>query len=568
MSGAAKFLWFWTFWRWSGECYRAGILLRDPIHGFAGNWNAWFNHEASAEDRALIADLLQDEKAQRQFIVWIYRRWSREVDRSGNRLLARFIITRLSLLTPFDSWPAFKKYKTDYGAFGVCAIVLTQGSDGEAEDVREMEALILPDFSGGSGPKLTSEGFQADATDLSAPRQAALHLFRGKSLTTLLMIWGAVGTRPYPRWLKIALTVGWLTEAILILFFLIGPDAGMAENLTSYAILLVGLWTILSGTALIVLLRESFQFYRDAKFWAERLERSQIWLKMTGGLTLRGGSAGLAFCLNILLACYRAHPNAASRSWIWKNIFRRLRAEGRSWAATGVIGSDGRLTTVVLEPKIRACILKPDVGHLLTPKQIGAKSKVVARASSTVRSVRTHAVNPVGLPRLGYAAVHPNLALHPCPHLPRALLSVGALSSLWQLSLAGLAVAVSATLFFASRDLKCILLPPTPPAPIALTPSPPGVLWVGLKTDYPDYFEVVLESDHWISRRVGVELHHGAFTAARAEVPLTLASHPELVDSHDGTVWIERRQKFLWRKFQFGERVGQYSVSYPSHLGQ
>ena len=67
MGTALRFVWFWTFWHWSKESFRAEMLLRGPLNGVAGNWDEWFHHEACAEEQAAIAevgdaieDLLQD----------------------------------------------------------------------------------------------------------------------------------------------------------------------------------------------------------------------------------------------------------------------------------------------------------------------------------------------------------------------------------------------------------------------------------------------------------------------------------------------------------------------------
>jgi hypothetical protein len=48
---------------------------------------------------------------------------------------------------------------------------------------------------------------------------------------------------------------------------------------------------------------------------------------------------------------------------------------------------------------------------------------------------------------------------------------------------------------------------------------------------------------------------------------LTRLSQQETVDEENGTVSVERRQKFLTREFQSGEQVGSYSLSYLAQLG-
>src|SRR5258706_7027751 len=103
-----------------------------------------------------------------------------------------------------------------------------------------------------------------------------------------------------------------------------------------------------------------------------RLEHSEVRLRMNGGLTIKGGSAGLPFCLNILSSLYRAHPSDARRSWLWRRFFRKLCTQADSWAATAVLVPDGRLKQVVLEPKLRACLKQGKIRHILTPKQAEA----------------------------------------------------------------------------------------------------------------------------------------------------------------------------------------------------
>src|SRR5436853_514752 len=46
-----RFVWFWTFWHWSKEGFRAGSLLRSPLHGIGSHWDEWVRHEASDSDR-------------------------------------------------------------------------------------------------------------------------------------------------------------------------------------------------------------------------------------------------------------------------------------------------------------------------------------------------------------------------------------------------------------------------------------------------------------------------------------------------------------------------------------
>jgi hypothetical protein len=100
-----------------------------------------------------------------------------------------------------------------------------------------------------------------------------------------------------------------------------------------------------------------------------RTEGRQVRLRMSDGLSVHGGSAGLAFSLNCLLATYRSHPLVAARSWLWKRFFYGLRSATQTWAATGIVDADGGVDHVVLEPKIRACLRSPGVTDVLTPWQ-------------------------------------------------------------------------------------------------------------------------------------------------------------------------------------------------------
>jgi hypothetical protein len=60
--------------------------------------------------------------------------------------------------------------------------------------------------------------------------------------------------------------------------------------------------------------------------------------------------------------------------------------------------------------------------------------------------------------------------------------------------------------------------------------------------------------------------HKGALGSVRAEIRLTRASLPTTTNVEDGTIWIERRRRFLSREYDPGERVGRYSYSYLAHL--
>src|SRR4051794_19234578 len=128
---SVRFAWFWNFWHWSRESFRAEILMRDPLHGFSGNWLAWYSRTAAADDLAAIDAIGRDERAQRALIHWLVRHWAGEADLGQNRSLARYVVTQLSTLAPFDGWAGFRSYRVNRAGGGVAAIVLAQGSEGE-----------------------------------------------------------------------------------------------------------------------------------------------------------------------------------------------------------------------------------------------------------------------------------------------------------------------------------------------------------------------------------------------------------------------------------------------------
>ena len=117
------FVWFWTFWHWSRESFREGLLLRGPLQGIGSHWDEWFRHEASQNDLQAIAEAGRTEASQRQFIAWLYLHWAHEANWSGNRLIPRFVLGQLALLSPFKEWRAFDEYRTSYGIGGISAIV-------------------------------------------------------------------------------------------------------------------------------------------------------------------------------------------------------------------------------------------------------------------------------------------------------------------------------------------------------------------------------------------------------------------------------------------------------------
>jgi hypothetical protein len=78
---------------------------------------------------------------------------------------------------------------------------------------------------------------------------------------------------------------------------------------------------------------------------------------------------------------------------------------------------------------------------------------------------------------------------------------------------------------------------------------------------------VVLESGYWANRKAPVERYTGANASVRAEMILRRFTGQQTEDPEHGTVWVERRRRFLTREFTPGERVGRYSVAYLNRLG-
>jgi len=561
-----SFVWFWTFWHWSKESFREGSLLRSPLHGIAGHWDEWFRHEASESDRAAIGMTGRTEVMQRRFIGWLLFRWSREADLPGNRPARHFVLGQLASVQPFKQWTAFEKYRTSYGIGGISAIVLTEASSGEPDNVRAVEALVLPADSTGSA--VVAEDFQADSIELETPRRAAMSLLRGKGFLVFLALWIAGGRRPYPRWLSIVLALGWLAVGGLIIDLLAGPEPG--DQLVLLSTTLLALWSGLVLVAITVTATQSSQAWRQGRRWCARLEQSQMRLHMNCGLTLKGGSAGLPFCLNTLLSLYRADTRSARHSWLWRRLFHKLHCEADTWAATGVITADGYLKPVVLEAKLRACLQRDGIKHILTPRQSGAGQRVINRLAASLNPPHQEpAVAPpsAGAARLGFAAENPVLCVHPCRHVAQALLHAGEFISVRQMALNVLAVAVSVVMLLAIPGLHGIILPP--PVPIAMAPSSdsPGYLWISLGTENPEDFLVVLESKYWSNRRAPVTPHSGANGSMRAEIQLRRAPAPSDDDPEDGVVWVERRHRLLTREFAPGQRVGRYDLSYLNRLG-
>lgn len=559
-----RFVWFWTFWHWSRESHRDGSLLRTPLEGMASHWDEWYRHEASVDDLASIEALGGSESSQRQFVRWIMRHWFRETEWRYNRLVARFVLTQLALVPPFNGWRAFSRLAGSGGLGGVSAVVLAEGSEGSAGDVRQIEPFLLP---AGTGSPIVADGFQAEPADLETPHQAAASLLSGKGFLCFLALWCFGGRRPYPIWLKGLLGLAWLAVGAMILRLLYGPEPGEGLRGTAQSLLL--LW---SGLLLAGLGQAAWQGVRGwlaGRRWSACLKDGQVRLRMAGGLTLKGGSAGLAYCLNVLLSLYRSRPQAARRAWLWQNIFRRLDCVSSSWAATGVVSATGWVRPVVLEPKLRACFRKEGVHGLFTPRQSGAAPRALDRVAESLNSRLkdgSPGTNEVTAPRLGFAADAHGLRVHRCLHAAQSLLVLGGLSSVWQCVVSLLAFVITTVMVMALPDLMRVLWPPPAPAVVGPSSSSPFYLWVNLDTRTPERFQVVLESGFWANRSVQVNRPSAANAPARAEIRLLRLPHPSQHED-DASIWVERRYRFLSREFALGERVGRYSLPYLANLG-
>jgi hypothetical protein len=77
-----------------------------------------------------------------------------------------------------------------------------------------------------------------------------------------------------------------------------------------------------------------------------------------------------------------------------------------------------------------------------------------------------------------------------------------------------------------------------------------------------------MESGFWANRRAPVAFHPGPHASTRAEIRLRRVGRQTSRNEEDGTIWLERRRGFLFREFSPGERVGHYTFSYVSRIGQ
>lgn len=553
-----QFVWFWTFWYWSKESHQERLLLLNPLHGIAGNWDEWFRHEASAAELRRIDAAGRSEREQREFVRWLHRRWLREVRTGGNRLVGRFVLAQLAQVSPFAEWSAFRPFRAGYRMGGISAVILGEESRGRAEDVRSLEGIVIP--GDGSAPAVMAEGFQAEKADLELPQRAARNMLRGRGLLALLACWTVQGKRPGPRWARALRAGGWLSVAGLIGYLWFAPEPGAHLWLMSAVLVLI--WGMLVTAAVCGVFRVCWDAWRAGRHWSGVLEKSQVRFRMAAGLTVHGGSAGLAFCLNTLLAMYRAHPEFARSSWLWQNIFAGLKARRQALAATGVVAVDGWITAVVLEPKLRACLAHPTIAQLMTPRQRGSSRSAAAQSREAERPPCPREGAAEWKP--GFAAERVELARYPGRHVAGVLMTIGRLGSRVQVSVNLLSLGISAVMLLALPDLLNILMPAPPPTVVGPSSSSPYVLWVNIVTRQPEYFRAVFDSTAWANRLADFHGQTGD-APARAEIPLRRLQRTSRDQEH-GTVWIERRRRFLHREYFPGERVGHYTMPYLNRL--
>jgi hypothetical protein len=345
---------------------------------------------------------------------------------------------------------------------------------------------------------------------------------------------------------------------------LLGSDPG--PQLVMYVATLFALWSALVATSVAAIAILGFNAWRTGRQLRRRMEGRQIHLRMSDGLSVQGGSAGLAFCLNALLATYRSRPHITTRNWIWERFFRRLRVASQTWAATGIVDANGNVEHVVVGPKIRACLRSPYITDVLTPWQAAARQGAIEKvATSTGTRSSPHNRQDTGL-ALGFASVQKKLRSHRCRHAAQSIMAVGEFTSPFQLTANVLALAVTVVMALALPDVRNVLQPPAAPRVVAPGSPSPYYLWVSLDTKRPSAFRAKLESDFWSNRRADVFAYGGSGASVRAEMRLSRHGRPGTIDEQNGTIWIERRRTFLNREFQAGERVASYPFSHVTSL--
>jgi hypothetical protein len=115
-------------------------------------------------------------------------------------------------------------------------------------------------------------------------------------------------------------------------------------------------------------------------------------------------------------------------------------------------------------------------------------------------------------------------------------------------------------------DLRRIVWPAPVPSVVGALSSSSYQLSVSLDTHRPGDFSVVFESEFWANRRAAV-VPRGELPPS-AELRLTRTGTQAGSSEEDGTVWIERRRRFLGREMAPGARVGHYTFSYVSRISR
>jgi len=167
---------------------------------------------------------------------------------------------------------------------------------------------------------------------------------------------------------------------------------------------------------------------------------------------------------------------------------------------------------------------------------------------------------------VGYSSEQRTVQSHRCRHLANATMAIGRLASPWQAAGNGFALIVSVVMLAGLGDLRTIVIPPRAPMATGPVSRSPYQLWVNLDTPHPEAFSVVMESGFWANRRANVEAHGRGDAPARAELRLSRVTGQLSPEIEDGTVWVERRRRFLTREFAPGERVGRFSLTYLTRL--
>ncbi len=556
-----RFVWFLNFWGWSRESHRAGLLLRHPLEGIGGNWHEWFNSEATAVERAEIATVGSSEDFQRQFWEWLGRVWIPEAVHNDNRLALVFVGEEFARVAPFDGWTAFARHRRPFPAGVLAAVVLGGESEGTAEDVRPVDAILLPMERPVAGRAIVADGFRAETSELNGARESALQLLRGRAGWRLLMHWVATGRRPYPAWLNAVLNGGWLVVGALIAWLWLGPDPG--ERLRAMGAVLLGLWGGLVLVAIAVTGVQVFSARRAGRGGAEHLARDQIRLRLPGRFTLKGGSAGLPFALGILHAVSRAYPGSLGQSWVWRQFSDGLEKTDAAWAATGMTTASGQVQPVELPAKLRACLRDGKISNLITPVQRESGRGAVERL--TTEMAERLQGEQATLPDKSDSPRRP-LRIHRCRHVADAVLAVARLPNAAQIGANLLALVLSGVMVWALPDLGCIVFPPSAPVVVAPSSPSPYFLWVSLDTRRPDFFQVVLDSPVWANRRADIAPRKSQPASVRAEIRLVRLSEASVRNLEEGEVWIERRPCFLTRRFEPGEIVGRYTMNYLNRL--